>query len=141
MVEIDSRLLRDCVRVGRFRLCHLLLMDDANYPWCILVPDRPDVREVHQLAPRDQQRLMRESSLLSRELAACFGADKMNLAALGNQVPQLHVHLVVRYRDDPAWPGPVWGAVPRRPYAEADREAVIERIRSRLEAADPDFRR
>ena len=99
-------------------------MDDAHYPWFILVPDRHGVTEIYQLADADQQQLLRESSALARAIAEGFNADKINIAALGNIVPQLHVHHIVRYRHDPAWPAPVWGAAPARPYSREQRAAV-----------------
>ena len=95
-------------------------MNDANWPWFILVPDRPDIVEIHQLDPKDQWQLMQESSLLATRLAAHFHADKLNIAALGNIVPQLHVHHIVRHRTDPAWPAPEWGRLAPRPYGEEE---------------------
>ena len=106
--------------MGRLELCRLLLMNDANYPWFILVPEREGVREVHELADADRRRLWDESALLSRALHKGFGAHKLNIAALGNQVPQLHVHHIVRYSHDAAWPNPVWGRVPPKPYYGAE---------------------
>jgi diadenosine tetraphosphate (Ap4A) HIT family hydrolase len=130
--EIDPQLAADCVVVGDLALCRLLLMDDANYPWCILVPRRPGVREIHELAEADRHALLDEVSRLSAAMQSAFAADKMNVAALGNVVPQLHVHVIARRVGDAAWPRPVWGAVPRQPYAEDDREAVVRRLREAL---------
>jgi len=96
----------------------LLLLRDANYPWFILVPDREAITEIHQLDEADQQQLMRESVLLSRALETAFTPDKLNIAALGNIVPQCHIHHIVRYRSDAAWPAPVWGRVPLKEYSE-----------------------
>lgn len=120
MFKLHPQLANDCITVGDFPLSRLLLMNDAHYPWCILVPRVPDVTEVFQLAEPDQQRLAAESVLLSRLLSDAFAADKMNVAALGNVVSQLHVHHVVRYRDDAAWPAPVWGRVPVQPCSESE---------------------
>ena len=128
MFELHPQLAADCQLLGRFPLCLLLLLRDANYPWCVLVPGRADIREIHQLDEADQQQLMRESVLLARTMAQLFEADKMNVAALGNLVPQLHVHHIVRYRDDPAWPAPVWGRVPARAYEAGELEAVAQRL-------------
>lgn len=102
--------------VGRFPLCLLLLKNDSNYPWFILVPEREGVEEIFQLSQEDQTRLILESSHLSEHLATAFQADRMNVAALGNVVPQLHIHHIVRHETDPAWPGPVWGKVSAMPY-------------------------
>ena len=106
MFEVHPKLAQDCIAMGKFRLCRLLLMNDANYPWFILVPEREGVTEIYQLSHEHQQQLLRESSRFARGLAEDFGADKMNIAALGNVVPQLHIHHIVRYRNDPAWPAP-----------------------------------
>jgi diadenosine tetraphosphate (Ap4A) HIT family hydrolase len=132
MAVIDPRLLQDCLVLGRFELCHLLLMRDANYPWLILVPDRDGVSEVHQLDDADQLLLLRESVLLSRLLEELFRPDKLNVAALGNVVAQLHVHHIVRYRHDVAWPAPVWGREPALPYTLAQQAALVERLTTPL---------
>jgi diadenosine tetraphosphate (Ap4A) HIT family hydrolase len=129
MARIHERLQQDCLVVGRFPLCHLLLMQDANYPWFILVPDREDITEIYQLDAADQLQLTRESAMLAAVLAEQFHADKINIAAIGNLVPQLHVHHVVRYRTDAAWPAPVWGAVPATPYTEEALSGVVCKLR------------
>lgn len=118
MFELHPRLGQDTVPVGEFPLCSLLLVNDSNYPWFILVPRRAGIREVFELELSDQQQLLKESSHLSQVLSRVFQADKMNLAALGNIVPQLHLHHIVRYRTDPAWPNPVWGLFPATEYKE-----------------------
>lgn len=124
MAGIHPQLRQDCFILGRFPLCHLLLMNDCNYPWFILVPDREDVSEIFQLALDDQVQLTRESSALAASIGKAFDADKINIAALGNVVPQLHIHHIVRYRDDAAWPAPVWGKVPAKRYTDEARERV-----------------
>lgn len=130
--SIHPVLRQDCEIIGRFTLCRLLLMKDANYPWFILVPDRPDISEIYQLDEQDQHQLMRESSYLAEKLALHYRADKMNIAALGNVVPQLHIHHVVRYRNDAAWPAPVWAAAPPKPYGPGEIESLISDIRGVL---------
>ncbi|MBU6421813.1 MAG: HIT family protein [Gammaproteobacteria bacterium] len=120
MFQLHPQLEKDTVALGRFKLCRLLLMNDANYPWFILVPERENIREIYELIDSDRRQLWDESAELARTLAAVFKPDKLNIAALGNQVPQLHVHHIVRYRHDPAWPQPVWGKVPPRPYYSAE---------------------
>jgi diadenosine tetraphosphate (Ap4A) HIT family hydrolase len=132
MADLHPRLQKDCLLVGRFPLCRLLLLRDANYPWFILVPDREGISEIFQLSEEDQVQLLRESSQLSVALVERFHADKLNIAALGNVVPQLHIHHVVRYRDDPAWPAPVWGRVAARPYTPEGLSAVLARLRPGL---------
>jgi diadenosine tetraphosphate (Ap4A) HIT family hydrolase len=120
MFVLHPQLEKDSIAIGSFPLSVLLLCNDSNYPWFILVPQRPDVREVYQLSEPDQMQLNKESVLLAGMLADHFKADKMNIAALGNMVPQLHIHHIVRYTTDPAWPNPVWGQVENRPYQEHD---------------------
>lgn len=132
MAELHPRLAQDCQLLGRFELSRLLLMDDCQYPWFILVPDREGIREIHELSSPDSHQLLDESLLLSRAIAAAFKPDKLNVAVLGNLVPQLHVHHVARYHDDPAWPGPVWGAQAPVAYAEAARQAVIGSLQAHL---------
>ena len=107
-------------------------MNDSNYPWFILVPDREDITEIHQLNETDQQQLITESSVLSRIIHKQFNADKINIAALGNLVPQLHIHHIVRYKNDAAWPAPVWGKLPAKAYTEEETTQVITRLKSGL---------
>ena len=131
MNDIHPQLVNDCVLLGRFPLCHLLLCNDCHYPWLILVPARLDIREIYQLDAIDRQQLMDESCQLSEFLMANYGGDKLNVAALGNQVPQLHLHHIVRYVSDAAWPGPIWG----KHAATAYSPEAIEEIRGLLVAA------
>jgi diadenosine tetraphosphate (Ap4A) HIT family hydrolase len=108
-------------------LCELRLMDDANYPWLILVPRVAEARELIDLDATQQARLMAEVSLASRVLQSLFRPHKLNVAALGNVVPQLHVHVIARQLDDPAWPKPVWGQVEARTY---DPESLVRQVRA-----------
>lgn len=127
--ELHPQLRSDCLELGRFRLCRLLLMNERRYPWLILVPERPGIGEIHELGDTDQDHLIRESSCLAGYLKRVFAADRVNVAAIGNLVPQLHVHHVVRRRDDAAWPAPVWGRSPPEPYyTEAERAGLISRL-------------
>lgn len=116
MIELHPQLEKDCLILGEFTLCTLLLLNDSNYPWFILLPNRQGISEIHHLASEDQQQLITESSYLSQSLEQIFQPDKLNIAALGNIVPQLHVHHIARFKDDASWPNPVWGAVPASPY-------------------------
>ncbi|NJD07546.1 MAG: HIT domain-containing protein [Methylococcaceae bacterium] len=129
MFELDPRLKQDCVILGQFPLSLLLLMNDSRYPWFILVPRRPGIREIFQLAEADRRQLWSESCSLAEALAADFAADKLNIAAIGNLVPQLHIHHVVRYQADATWPAPVWGRHPAIPY---DGRALTD-LRQRVE--------
>lgn len=138
MSEIHSQLLKDCAVLGRFTLCHLLLMRDANYPWFILVPDRDDISEIYELSDGDQSQLMLESSYLAEFLMKTFNGDKMNTGALGNIVPQLHLHHVVRYHSDAAWPSPVWGKLPVKAYTEEALNEVLLKL-NELELLELDY--
>ena len=128
---LHERLAADCITVDDWPLCRVLLMNDASYPWLILVPRRPDLSEIHDVAETDLPQLTAEIVRASRALKSRFAADKINVGALGNMVPQLHIHVITRFTDDPAWPGPVWGARPPVPY---EPEALQERIQG-LQAA------
>jgi diadenosine tetraphosphate (Ap4A) HIT family hydrolase len=128
--ELHPQLAKDCAVVGDLPLDRVLLMDDASYPWLILVPRRAGLRELYELSEADLARFWRESAGVGRALMAHSGGDKLNVAALGNQVPQLHVHHIVRRTTDAAWPKPVWGAVPAHPYDENARRAVLAALRS-----------
>lgn len=134
MFALHPRLVADTVRLGRLRLSLLLLMNDANYPWFILVPEREDVREIFELAEADRLALIEEIAMLTRAVSQAFRADKLNIAALGNIVPQLHVHVIARFRSDPAWPAPVWGRTEACPYTEAASADVLRRIKKQLGA-------
>ncbi|QHF02291.1 MULTISPECIES: HIT domain-containing protein [Pseudomonas syringae group] len=132
MFVLDSRLHQDTLALGDFPLCRLLLSNDSNYPWFILVPRRPDISEVFDLSADDQLQLWQETSFLSKTLKVLFGADKLNVAALGNVVSQLHMHVIVRKRNDIAWPAPVWGKHPAVPYTEEQFVAIREQLRAVL---------
>jgi len=132
MFILHPQLQQDCEQLGRFELCHVLLMRDANYPWCILVPARTDITEIYQLEFADQQQLLRESSYLARTMMTLFNADKMNIAALGNVVPQLHIHHIARHRDDAAWPAPVWGKVAAGVYTPESLAQTVVQLREAL---------
>ena len=129
---LHPRLEADTVAIGDWPLCRVLLMNDAQYPWFILVPRREGAREIYQLGDADQAQLLRESSQLSRALMQAFRGDKLNVAALGNVVPQLHLHHIVRFAGDPAWPAPVWGRHPARPYAPAEQAERLKALRAVL---------
>jgi diadenosine tetraphosphate (Ap4A) HIT family hydrolase len=134
MTELHTQLAADCIILGRFPLCHLLLAKDANYPWFILVPDRDNIGEIYHLATAERRQLLDESCRLSEYLMRSLNGDKLNVAALGNRVPQLHLHHIVRFESDPAWPDPVWGKYPPLPYSSS---ALVE-IRSDFNEANLD---
>ena len=122
---LHPQLQQDCIELADFPLCKLLLSNDSHYPWFILVPKIVDVSEIFQLSWQDQQQLLNESSLLSEVLMQVFAGDKMNVAALGNMVPQLHIHHIVRFKADACWPDPVWGKEPAIAYT-AEELAKIQ---------------
>ncbi|MNE53593.1 HIT domain protein [compost metagenome] len=126
---LDPRLEQDTLPIGDFPLCRLLLSNDSNYPWFILVPRRADISELFQLDSQDQAQLWRETTGLAELLKDSFDADKLNVATLGNVVSQLHMHVIVRKREDAAWPAPVWGKHPAKPYTAEQVAVIRERLR------------
>lgn len=134
--ELDPQLARDCVVVGDFPVCRLLLMNDRHFPWFILVPRIQGVEEIYQLDETAQQQLLRESSFLAEVLQVLFSAEKMNVAALGNIVRQLHIHHVVRYSHDVAWPAPVWGKQAAQPYTEEELSGVMKKLKAGIAGVD-----
>jgi diadenosine tetraphosphate (Ap4A) HIT family hydrolase len=124
---LHPQLAADTHPLATLALCELRLMDDANYPWLVLVPRLPAARELIDLEPAQRRQLSDEIDLASRLLRDVFRPFKLNVAALGNLVPQLHVHAIARFEGDPAWPAPVWGRVAARPY---EPEALVERMQA-----------
>ena len=130
--QLHPNLKRDCVFVGSFELCQLLLMNDCQYPWFLLVPQKLDLSELYQLEKPDRQLLIEESSWLAENLALLYQADKMNIAAIGNLVPQLHIRHIVRYKNDKAWPAPVWGKFAAVPFTEQQMSENLVLVKERL---------
>jgi diadenosine tetraphosphate (Ap4A) HIT family hydrolase len=133
---LHPRLTADTFALGDWPLSRLLLMNDATYPWVVLVPRRVGVREVIDLAEDERALLWREVDRVASALAQLAKPDKLNIAAIGNLVPQLHVHVVVRREGDPAWPRPVWGAAPATPYAPDAATAFASQLRRALALPD-----
>ncbi len=129
---LHPQLANDCFELADFPLCKLLLCNDSAYPSFILVPKVNDITDIYQLDWQQQQQLLNESSLLSELLIQVFDGDKMNVAALGNVVEQLHVHHVVRYKTDVSWPKPIWGQQPLTPYSENELINLKEKLLSKL---------
>ena len=136
--ELHPQLAADCIVLGDFPVSRLLLLNDSNYPWFVLVPRRAGATEIYHLSDEEQCILIKESSFLASNLADIFAAKKMNVASLGNMVPQLHIHHIVRYEKDSAWPAPVWGKVPVVRYSEREIEAVRDKLEA-LMAGELDF--
>jgi diadenosine tetraphosphate (Ap4A) HIT family hydrolase len=122
---LHPRLAADTIALGDWPLCRLLLMNDARFPWVILVPARPDLREIHDLPPAERATLIEEIARASALMQQAFKADKMNVAALGNQVPQLHIHIIARFAADPAWPNPVWESTVQKLPKVVDSQGVL----------------
>ncbi len=130
--QLHPRLQTDSLAITELQLCELRLLNDSQYPWFILVPKRPDITEIYQLSETDQQLLQQESSLIAKTMAELFKADKMNIAAIGNMVPQLHIHHIARYKTDVAWPAPVWGKFDAVPYSEQQYTKISSQILAAL---------
>ena len=129
---LHPALKKDCIEITRLELCQVLLMNDAQFPWLILVPQRNNISEIYQLSATEQQQLTRESSFIAAKLAQLYDADKINIAALGNRVPQLHIHHVVRYKTDKAWPAPIWGKFDAIAYSDRELDTSVHKLRKLL---------
>lgn len=127
--DLDPRLARDTTMIGRLGLCELRLINDCRWPWLILVPQRNDITEFHDLTPLDQTMLIFETCLVSKALKSLTGADKINIGSLGNIVPMFHLHIVARRDGDPNWPGPVWGYGTAEAYEAAAGDRFAADIR------------
>ena len=129
---LHPQLAQDTHFVTDLPLCRVLLMNESRYPWLILVPRRANVREIIELSADERTQLWAESDQVSRVLLALFQADKLNLGALGNLVPQLHLHHLARFQTDAAWPAPVWGKFPPIAYSEAQAAERVQAIQQAL---------
>jgi diadenosine tetraphosphate (Ap4A) HIT family hydrolase len=134
--SLHPQLAHDTIPVGDLTLARVLLANDANYPWLILVPRLPGLVELIDLEDNAQVQLLAEISEAARALKEITGCEKLNIAALGNQVPQLHVHVIARRRSDAAWPKPVWGVKPALVYAQGQQEALLKLLRDALALND-----
>ncbi len=127
--ELDARLEADSRHIMWLGLCEMRFMDDRRWPWLLLVPQRSGIEELHDLTPLDQAMLTFEVNMVSQALKQLTRCTKINMGALGNIVPQLHVHVVARNEGDPGWPGPVWGYGMREPYGRTERHQFADRLR------------
>jgi len=130
--ELDPRLAQDTWQIGQIAGCRLLLMNDARYPWLILVPEITGVTELHELSRDTFTQVTQAIADISKSLQSMTGAPKMNIAALGNQVPMLHIHIIARRSDDAAWPGPVWGHGDPVPYSEHAGQTLLTALQETL---------
>ena len=134
--SLHPRLAADTTVLGDLPLSRVLLSKESLGPWLILVPRKEDLREIHHLPEQEQQQLMRESSAVSAILESDYKADKINVGALGNLVPQLHVHHIARFEGDIAWPGPIWGNTDGTQRSEDLQQALAEELRAELSSID-----
>lgn len=132
MFVLDERLENDTERVARMRLSIVLLMKDRSFPWLILVPERKDIVEIHELTKEDRLTLVEEIACVSGIMKDIYKPDKINIGALGNLVPQLHIHIIARFKKDRAWPGPVWGNTAPQPYSGKELVEAVARLRACL---------
>ena len=130
--ELHPRLAKDTAFITDWTLCRLLLMNESDFPWLVLVPRRDALSDYHDLSQPDLALASNEIVRASRLLQNLFCPDKINVASLGNQVPQLHIHVIARFTTDAAWPKPVWGVTPHRPYAPPALEKRLQTIRDQL---------
>ena len=129
---LDQTLINDTYFVTNLSLCSVLLMNDSRYPWIIAVPRKNKIREIYELKSNEQLLLLREINLLAEIINSKFNADKINIGAIGNIVPQLHIHIVGRKENDPAWPAPVWGFSPALPYEKKNADRIIRNLINEL---------
>lgn len=129
---LDARLEADSDQLMWLGLCELRVMNDRRWPWLVLVPQRPDILEIHDLTPLDQAMLTFETNMVAQALKRITDCTKINSGALGNVVRQLHVHVVARNEGDPGWPGPVWGYGMREPYSRTEFYRFAERLKAAL---------
>lgn len=132
MFRLDAQLAKDTLEIGHLSLCQILLMNEARFPWVILVPKRSLVSEIYQLSASEQQQLTAESCWVSEQMQQHFNADSMNIAALGNVVAQLHIHHVARFYDDALWPLPIWGQGEAQVYNELALKSRLKELQELL---------
>jgi len=129
---LDQRLESDSVPLAELSLCEVRIMRDATFPWLLMIPQRPGLSEIIDLSAEEQAVLIKEIDLVARALKEATGCDKLNVAALGNQVRQLHVHVIARFEGDAAWPGPVWGAAESQPWEAGALSALARKLLERI---------
>ena len=127
--ELHPRLIQDTFHVANLTLCRVVLMNDSNYLWLILIPRRNGIKELYELSNEDRLQLVKETDEVAKRMSIRFQAPKMNVAALGNIVSQLHIHVIVRRVNDISWPNPVWNNAAIKPYIEKDSNILITDIR------------
>ncbi len=139
MFTLHPTLDADTFTIGDFKLCVALLMNQSALPWVILVPKRAGIREMYELGRADQEQALTESMQVGASLMHEFRGDKLNTAALGNMVPQLHLHHIVRYQHDTAWPNPAWGNLPDKAYTQITSQQMLNRLRRLFKESCDEF--
>ena len=129
MFTLNQKLKEDTVEIVQLQLSLVLLMKDSSFPWLILVPVRESIREIHELTEKDRSILTEEISLSSQVIKRLYSPDKINVGALGNIIPQLHIHVIGRFKTDRAWPGPVWGTGTAKSYSEDEFKDICAKLR------------
>ena len=128
MPSLHPRLAADTRALGETGLCWMRWMNDQRFAWLIIVPKRDGLREWHHLPTDEQRQLLTQVNALAGQLETVTGADKINIGALGNMVPQLHIHVIARFEGDPCWPGPVWGQGQPEPWAEGEQPGWLDKL-------------
>jgi diadenosine tetraphosphate (Ap4A) HIT family hydrolase len=133
---LHQRLQEETVEIISLALSRVLLMNDASFPWLILVPEREDIQEIHELGGGERSILIEEIAAASKIMQRLYSPDKINIGALGNLVPQLHIHIIGRFRSDRSWPGPVWGSGPGNPYSAGELNIISAHFREAFQQKD-----
>jgi len=137
--KLDPQLKSDTIELGSLSLCKVLLMNNAQLPWVILVPQRPNITELYQLKQSDISQAQNESLMISKLMMDHFNGDKLNTGALGNIVSQLHLHHIIRFKTDPVWPKPVWGNIEAKPYSQEQLTEISSSLKNLIQKTSTPF--
>jgi len=137
--KLAPQLANDTIELGKLTLCKVLLMNDSQFPWIILVPQRANIIELYQLEADDIKQVQAESLIISKLLMQHFNGDKLNTGALGNMVPQLHLHHIVRFKNDPVWPKPVWGNISAIAYSTNEAKTLTNELQALIKTQSTAF--
>ena len=132
--KLDPQLKADTIEICDLTLCKVLLMNDSQFPWIILVPQRHGITEIHQLNDADIAQVQKESLMISKLIMEHFKGDKLNTGALGNVVSQLHIHHIIRFKSDPVWPKPVWGNIKPKHYSDQEKQQLVEQLQKLIKS-------
>ena len=137
--KLAPQLANDTIKLGQLTLCKVLLMNDSQFPWIILVPQRANITELYQLKEDDIKQVQTESLMISKLLMKHFNGDKLNTGALGNMVSQLHLHHIIRFKNDPVWPKPVWGNTSAIAYSASEAKTLKNELQALIKAQTSAF--